>query len=53
MVTQDNVHLVWRQSRVGQIPDADPYVGREKRILTYGYNSPFQEFSIAFELSRN
>lgn len=51
-VTQDNVHLVWRVSRVGQIPDADPFVHREKRILDHGYNSPFEEFSIALELSR-
>jgi hypothetical protein len=51
-VTKDNVHLVWRVSRVGQIPDADPFVRREKRILAYGYNSPFEEFSIAMELSR-
>jgi hypothetical protein len=51
-VTKDNVHLVWRVSRVGQIPDADPFVRREKRILDYGYNSPFEEFSIAMELSR-
>ncbi len=51
-VTKDNVHLVWRVSRVGQIPDADPFVRREKRIHDYGYNSPFEEFSIAMELSR-
>ena len=51
-VTEDNIHLVWRVSRVGRIPDADPFVQREKRILDYGYNSPFQEFSIAMELSR-
>ncbi|MBN2473857.1 MAG: hypothetical protein JXB62_04575 [Pirellulales bacterium] len=49
-VTQDNVHLVWRVSRVGQISDADPFVPRERRILTYGYNSPFEEFAIALEL---
>jgi hypothetical protein len=52
-VTKDNVHLVWRVSRVGQIPDADPLVRREKRIFDYGYNSPFEEISIAMELSRN
>jgi len=51
-VTKDNVHLVWRVSRMGQIPDADPFVHREKRILDYGYNSPFEEFSIALQLSR-
>jgi hypothetical protein len=51
-ITKDNVHLVWRVSRVGQIPDADPFVRREKRILEHGYNSPFEEFAIAMELSR-
>jgi len=51
-VTKDNVHLVWRVSRVGQLPGADPFFRREKRILDHGYNSPFQEFSIALELSR-
>ncbi|MFV1966723.1 MAG: hypothetical protein ACC628_14965, partial [Pirellulaceae bacterium] len=51
-VTKDNVHLVWRVSRVGHFPDADPFVRREKRILDYGFNSPFEEFSIAMHLSR-
>ncbi|MHB0956786.1 MAG: hypothetical protein ACYC6N_03120 [Pirellulaceae bacterium] len=51
-VTKDNIHLVWRVSRMGQIPDADPFVRRERQILDYGYNSPFEEFSIAMELSR-
>ena len=50
-ITEDNVHLVWRVSRVGQIPDADPFVRREDRILAHGYNSPFEEFAIAMELS--
>ncbi len=51
-VTKDNVHLVWRVSRVGERPDADPFVRSQRRMLTYGYNSPFEEFSIAMELSR-
>jgi len=51
-VTKDNVHLVWRISRVGERPDADPFVRSQRRMLTYGYNSPFEEFSIAMELSR-
>lgn len=51
-VTKDNVRLVWRVSRVGQIPDADPFVPHESRILAHGYNSPFEEFSLALELSR-
>lgn len=50
--TIDNIRLVWRVSRVGQIPDADPFVIREGRILEHGYNSPFEEFAIALELSQ-
>ncbi len=50
-VTKDNVHLVWRVSRVGQVPDADPFVRSEGRILAYGYNSPFEEVALARELS--
>jgi hypothetical protein len=50
-ITKDNVHLVWRVSRVGQVPDADPYVRAEGRILNYGYNSPFEEVALAMELS--
>jgi hypothetical protein len=50
-VTKDNVHLVWRVSRVGQVPEADPFLRSEARILAYGYNSPFEEMAIAMELS--
>ena len=50
-VTKDAVHLVWRVSRVGERPDVDPFVRNERCILAYGYNSPFEEFSIAMELS--
>ncbi len=51
-VSQDNINLVWRVSRVGERPDVDPFVRAERRILAHGYNSPFEEFSIAMELSR-
>ena len=51
-MTKDNVHLVWRVSRVGERPDVDPFVRSEQRVLAYGYNSPFEEFSIAMELSQ-
>jgi len=50
-VTKDNVNLVWRVSRAGQLPDMDPFKGDEKRILDYGYNSPFEEVALAVELS--
>ena len=50
-LSQDNINLVWRVSRVGERPDVDPFVRAERRILAHGYNSPFEEFSIAMELS--
>lgn len=50
--TKDNIHLVWRVSRVGERPDCDPFIRNQLRVLAHGYNSPFEEFSIALELSR-
>lgn len=50
--TKDNIHVVWRISRVGQRPDMDPFRPEERRILEYGYNSPFEEISLAIELNR-
>ena len=49
--TKDNIHLVWRVSRLGDTPwlaasgDLPP-------ILEHGYNSPFEEFSYALEMAR-
>lgn len=50
-VTKDNVHLVWRVSRVGEQPDMDPFKEDENRILEYGYNSPFEEVALAMDLT--
>ena len=50
-VTKDNVHLVWRVSRIGEQPDMDPFKDDENRILGYGYNSPFEEVALAMELT--
>ncbi len=50
-VTKDNIHLVWKISRVGLQPDMDPFREDEQRILEYGYNSPFEEFGLALYLS--
>lgn len=50
-VTKDNIHLVWKISRVGLQPDMDPFKEDEQRILEHGYNSPFEEFSLALYLS--
>jgi len=51
-VTKDDIHLAWKVSKVGTRPDKDPFKDDEKRIIEYGYNSPFEEISIAIELSR-
>jgi hypothetical protein len=50
-LTKDNVHIVWKVSSVGTIPDMDPFKEEQRKIIDYGYNSPFEEVSIAFDLS--
>lgn len=49
-VTKDNIHVVWKSSHVGEHPDVDPFKPEERRILEHGYNSPFEEISLALEL---
>lgn len=49
--TKDNINLVWKVSRVGELPDWDPIKNEEKKILQHGYNSPFEEVALALELS--
>jgi hypothetical protein len=51
--TKDKINLVWKVSRVGETPDFDPTTEQGQRIVVYGYNSPFEEFAIAINLSRN
>jgi len=51
-VTKDNIHLVWKISKVGLHPDADPFKEDEKRQLEHGHNSPFEEIAMAVELSQ-
>jgi len=51
-LTKDNINLVWKVSNVGMQPDADPFKEDERRILEHGYNSPFEEVSLAVYLSR-
>jgi hypothetical protein len=50
--TKDNINLVWKVSRMGDrpwlsSPWANPAAARE-----YGFNSAFEEFAFAFDLSR-
>ena len=51
--TKDNVHLTWKVSRVGLVPNMDPYREEEHAILDLGYNSPFEEFALAIRLSES
>jgi hypothetical protein len=48
--TKDDVHIVWRESRVGERPDVDPFLPSGRLALAHGYKSPFEEFSLALEL---
>jgi hypothetical protein len=50
--TKDNIYLVWKISRVGELPDMDPMEDVENKILQHGYNSPFEEVAFALELDR-
>ncbi len=50
-LTKDDINLVWKVSRVGLNPDVDPFKEDERKILEYGFNSPFEEVSIAVKLS--
>jgi hypothetical protein len=48
--TRDNIHIIWRISNMGSMPDMDPFDPVEKRVLAYGFNSPFEEISLALHL---
>jgi hypothetical protein len=50
--TRDHIHIVYRRSRVGERPPADPFYEQGKRIRAYGHNSPFEEAALA-EYLRN
>lgn len=50
-MTKDDVHLVWKVSNVGSKPEMDPFNERERRILDFGYNSPFEELALALYLN--
>lgn len=49
-ITKDNIHLVWKTSRVGELPD-DTEEGHGPKVRQYGINSPFEEFAIAHTLN--
>jgi hypothetical protein len=47
-LTKDNVHVVWKTSKVGERPSAQ-YLSEDlaEQAVHMGYNSPFEEFAIA------
>ena len=54
--TKDRVHLVWRVSRLGDVPTLAPS-GKlnqavERALRDYGYNDPFEEFALAVEMQQ-
>ncbi len=44
------MNIVWKVSKLGELPDEAADSGA--RIKECGYNSPFEEFSTAFALTR-
>jgi len=48
-ITKDNIHLVWKTSRVGELPEEQNEYN--SKIREYGINSPFEEFAIAHRLN--
>jgi hypothetical protein len=51
--TKDDINLVWRVSRMGDLPWACGPSFRKQPIHEHGFNSPFEEFAIAMDLSRD
>jgi hypothetical protein len=45
--TRDHIHIIYRRSRVGERPAADPFYPQGKRVRAFGHNSPFEEAAIA------
>jgi len=50
--TKDNIHLVWKVSRMGDSPWLKNPEVHKGKARTYGFNSPFEEFAFALEMSR-
>jgi hypothetical protein len=50
--TKDNVHLVWRISRLGDSAQPGDPPARQRAIEAAGYNSPFEEIAIAMACER-
>lgn len=51
--TKDNIHLVWKVSRMGDPARRTDSEATQEAIRAHGFNSPFEEFAFALELSRS
>jgi hypothetical protein len=51
--TKDNINLVWRVSRMGEPPWLAHPESNQDAVREHGFNSPFEEFAFALELSRH
>jgi hypothetical protein len=52
-ISKDQVHIVWKTSRVGELPQLGSADRRNDLIPINGFNSPFEEFALAHYLNRN
>jgi len=52
-VTPDNIHLVYKRSRIGILPETNPLDEEPSPIVRHGFNSPFEEVFIAEYLRNN
>jgi hypothetical protein len=50
-LTKDNVHVVWKTSKVGERPISPLLNAPSEKAEEFGYNSPFEEFAIALFLN--
>jgi hypothetical protein len=48
--TKDQIHMVWKVSRVGERPEPESGTAEDQAVLAHGFNSPFEEFAIAMRL---
>jgi len=53
--TKDRIHLVWKVSRVGEVPPCSQERGDTAeacgRMREHGYNAPFEKVALALEMS--
>ena len=51
-LTKDDINVVWKVSKVGELVCVDPSSEANKEIMAHGYNSPFEEIKVAQDMSR-